>query len=207
MFNSAWIYTFFVLKQLPNIQKYENVFDEYTCGRSKTCETANDCVDLWRSGTEQKKRKNQHNKEIQTKKPTKINHFKTNVFKCVLIVKKNQQRKSFFWNCFSTKICQTYDLFKFCLLKKHCKLKKTHCCRGSYEGGCSSGGGCCLLVLSVASTSVFSIDVWGMPGENRLFLAVIDPILQLGGGYRRVVEYAINKSFDYSGIYYTMQFN
>ena len=46
-----------------------------------------------------------------------------------------------------------------------------------------------------------------MPGENRLFLAVIDPILQLGGGYRRVVEYAINKSFDYSGIYYTMQFN
>ena len=81
---------------MPNIQKYENVFDEYTCSRSKTCETANDCVDLWKSGTEQKKRKNQHNEEIQTKKPTKINHFKTNVFKCVLIVKKtNKENRSF----------------------------------------------------------------------------------------------------------------
>ena len=48
-------------------------------------------------GVEQsrKKRKNQHNEEIQTKKPTKINHFLKNVFKCVLIVKK-KQRKSFF---------------------------------------------------------------------------------------------------------------
>lgn len=32
----------------------------------------------------------------QTKKPTKINHFKTNVFKCVLIVKKtNKENRSF----------------------------------------------------------------------------------------------------------------
>lgn len=53
----------------------------------------------------------------QTKKPTKINHFKNNVFKCVVIVKKT--KKIVLLKLFQHKNCHTYDLFNFCLLKKH----------------------------------------------------------------------------------------
>lgn len=50
-------------------------------------------------GVEQSRKNERINtikKYKQTKKPTKINHFKTNVFKCVLIVKKtNKENRSF----------------------------------------------------------------------------------------------------------------